>query len=333
MPPVMDVVAKGCDQLTEFFDPLKVGVDSVLVILDNGKLPGNIRYKTAHENSRIVIAPFGCEQAGWWQRDHVWEQLINELFHETVHAALSRKLPAKAPTWLTEGIACYVAHRVDAALGERIGMPAPPGASESRFLAAPAEDLKGPFRRVQPIGTSLEETLDMYEAYDLYLGAFLASERAGESVFRSLVRIMGSEKKLRSELLRDLDPFRLHQSIQQHREQIIADAKREIAEVGDSSAWATLGWLGICVAAEPPQGDTCQELDVSLAPYYGACLSEEKLAAKIRQTLSCGNLIRPGWGSMIERYCARFPETSFLDELHDAALVEVQRSVKRCKRD
>jgi hypothetical protein len=49
MQPAMDAVAKGCDQLAGLFEPLVVHVDSVVAVLDNARLPANVRYKTAHE--------------------------------------------------------------------------------------------------------------------------------------------------------------------------------------------------------------------------------------------------------------------------------------------
>lgn len=338
IPAVMDLLVNGLEQLVELIEPLTVRVDSTVVILDNRQLPGNIRYRR-NTNARVVLAPFGCDSVDWWQHDHISDQLVDTFFHETVHIVVAGKLPGRTPRWLQEGLAEYVAHRIAQALVTSPDRDVSSGPPMARFLAAKPATLRSPFSGVRSYHTSVEGTPELYDAYELYLGAFLVSERLGDGVRGALLEIVESEASEREKLkaVRKLDPIELHHSAQGLRQQLIAEAERHLGGNAEEAALATLGWLGVCVDAVhgPPATDECQADYSVLASYYASCLPRDRdaLEAAIRNAASCGPLIRPGWGTMIDGLCERFPEASSLvEDLQKTSSFEVKRHLARCRR-
>lgn len=212
--PVVELLRAGFDELAELAAPLPVRVDSTVIVLDNRDLPGNVRLM-AKGHVLVVPAPSGCVASGWWKQEGTWATLVRYFFHETAHAALAEAAPRGTPRWLSEGFAEYVEQRIDEALSASVlGRTIDSDAVVARFLSNSAGDAERVLERRRPFAMKLDVAEEAMHAYDLYLGAFLASERLGESLFRTMIDLAGSDASRRQRVrrLRAIDPLEIQAS-------------------------------------------------------------------------------------------------------------------------
>lgn len=299
------VLSSGFEILAQMTRGLQITIDTEVVVLDDRRVPRNISHRAAG-NTLILLAPEGCDQPSWWRTEAVWRAAIEHLFHETTHAVFAPYLPKKTPRWIDEGSASYVEERIANALAAKAQVHREnSGHLEARFVAARPAQIRELFVREKARRESTDQTL---AAYELFAGAFFASERLNESLFDRLLEVAASGARKRDKLaaLRALDPLELVSRAQANRQELV----REAMESGGDGAARALGWLAVCEDAPSVPENVCSMRTVTLAPYLGNCLDQEDLAGLIEAVGECGNLIPHGWGVMIERACVRFPEST-----------------------